>query len=160
MSSDTTSGLVAGNFQYAEGEYQGRLKKSQEAGNCLFCNPAWQADEEHPVLKREGAWFIRERTKRYPSPDRAGKYPARYLLIVRDIHGEDLSPTDWVEIGTLFKWALEHFEIPGGGLCMRFGGTLGGRTIYHHHLHLVQPNQKGVNEEGHPLAEPWDFPVG
>lgn len=151
---------VAGNFQYAEGEYQRKLIESQQTGQCIFCKPAFQDDPDYPVLRRENDWYLRERTRTYPSPDRAGNYPTLYLMMVRDTHGEDLTDEDWISIGRLLNWARENYQIPGGGLCMRFGNTLGGRTIYHHHFHLVQPNQKGVNDNGDQLAEPWDFPVG
>lgn len=152
---------VAGNLQYAAGEYRQRLEESAGQGTCIMCSPFFQADPRYPILQRRRRWFVRERTREYPSPDRGGNYPRRYLLIVSFTHDDHIGSDDWVAIGTLFDWAVREFEIKGGGLCTRFGDQRGGRTIFHPHLHIVEPNLREQEIIGGiPVAVPWDFPVG
>ncbi len=172
-----------GNLDYTSGPYQEMLRRAQESGKCPMCGPEVLDDPNYPPLDEEGDWILRERSKGpgFESPDRAGNEVPLYLMIIRRTHGEVLSDADWVAVGRLFQRAQEKFQIPGGGLCMRFGGTIGGRTIFHPHFHLTQPNldpvktaemgfdkavpwdfpiHLGTDEDGQPRSVPWDFPVG
>jgi hypothetical protein len=69
----------------------------------------------------------------------------------------ELTKKDWESITALSNWAIKEFNIPGGGLTMRFGETVyTGATVCHLHAHLISPELNP--KTGH--AYTVEFPIG
>lgn len=107
-------------------------------GICPFCDPERYQDGK--ILREGGYWRIVHNDFPY-------KHHQQHILIVPINHVTDISQIDammWTELLTLFQWAVGKFQIPGGGLVMRFGDlAYNAGTIAHLHVHIQVPDLTG-----------------
>ena len=62
--------------------------------------------------------------------------PFRHILSIRGV-----MPDESAELFTMLQWAEKHFQIPGGGVLMRFGDpAYNESSVPHLHLHIVVPD--------------------
>lgn len=161
-------GQVVANLQYAEEEpeYLRRLRESEKSGECIFCHPE---KLENLVFEREGeasqrlmvinGWFAKQRD--WPGKGRDTETPtAAYFLLIPERHilrFEELTREDWEAVRTWVRWLIREIQIPGGTVGFRFNDpAFSGGTIYHFHVHIIQP---GVNPETGKV-DPFAFWVG
>lgn len=133
-------------------EYARILKQVIKEGKCPFCPENFKYHPQ-PILNKTENWFITQNTWPYQN--------ARcHFLIIGKKHKEnfnELSATDWKEIGELTNWAIKKYKITGGGLTMRFGDTrFSGSTVCHLHLHLISPELDKKTQRGKTVY----FPIG
>lgn len=106
------------------------------AGKCAFCNPTgWK----HKSLVEIDGWHAKPNDFPY-------RYSEHHLILLpRDhLRAVDMQPQDFAIVGKLFQWARKEFQIPGGGLVMRFGNPdFNAGTIEHAHAHLQVPDGSG-----------------
>lgn len=104
-------------------------------GKCAFCD-----DMARGSLHKIGIWHLKKNDFPY-------KYSRHHLLMVPDTHVADpaqLTREDWADMHDLMAWAVREFEIPGGGLVMRFGDMrYHAGTMRHLHVHIQVPDGKG-----------------
>jgi diadenosine tetraphosphate (Ap4A) HIT family hydrolase len=158
-------GAVADAFYSADNPaYRKLLEDSAASGKCVFCDRG-KLTETSPVVAEEGDWFAFRRS--WPVQDRGGQDVRSYFILVKggeNGHDDQLTDDDWVAVGRLTAKLCAQFGIAGGGLCHRFGDyRFSGRTIFHHHFHLIQPRLGHVPDLAAPKdirAIPFDFPVG
>ncbi len=128
--------------------YRKVIREAESENACPLCTLKWHTN---PILKTIGGWFITETIQPYKNTD-------RHFLIIGKRHKEqlpELTPSDWIEISRLQKWAVKKYRLLGGGLAMRFGDTAHtGATISHLHMHLIAPKL------GRGRAIPVWFPFG
>lgn len=66
-----------------------------------------------------------------------------HALIIPKVHItalNELSAQDWEAMQQLASWAIEHFQIKGGALTIRFGDAhYSGASVHHLHFHLISP---------------------
>lgn len=131
-------------------DYRNVLKEIIKAGVCPFCpeNFRWHTN---PILHRNGLWLITKSFQPYPDSK-------HHLLMIGQVHKEnleELGPEDMTSILGLATWAKKRYQIPGGGITMRFGdGLYSGATVKHLHAHLIEPVVKDNK------VSPVYFPIG
>jgi len=69
----------------------------------------------------------------------------------------ELKNEDWLAVLKLAQYAVKKFNLPGGGLVMRFGETTyTGATVCHLHAHLIVPKLDSKKK----VAKTVWFPIG
>lgn len=133
-------------------EYKQVINQIQNEGKCPFCPENFKYHKE-PILKEEGDWLITKNS--WPYVD-----TRHHFVAICRTHKEqfsDLTARDFADVSTLINWAIDEFNIPGGGIAMRFGDTkYTGATVCHLHMHLIVPEIDP--ETGR--AKPVRFPIG
>ncbi|MFA6536707.1 MAG: hypothetical protein WC250_00970 [Candidatus Paceibacterota bacterium] len=118
-------------------EYYQELRQKILKGECPFCE---LDTARNPVLLAVGNW----RLWKNPFPYKHSKH---HLVIAHQSHQADvdnLAPEDWSAFGSLCRWAIHRFQIPGGGIAMRFGdANYNASTIRHLHAHIQVPDRTG-----------------
>ena len=133
-------------FAKKRGGYRNVIKAIEKEGKCPFCPDNFKY-HKHPVLKKQGGWFITKISWPYDNNK-------LHFIIIGKKHKEkisELTSNDMKEILFLAQWANKKFKIKGGAIAMRFGETgYTGATVCHLHAHLIVPQKrKTVN-----------FPIG
>lgn len=129
-----------------EGEYKDVIDQIIQEGKCPFCPENFRYHKK-PTLKAVGDWFITDSSWPYDNSQ-------QHFLLICQTHKEifsELTVKDFAQVQELVNWAVTEFNIPGAGLCLRFGETeYTGATVCHLHFQLIVPQKsKTVN-----------FPVG
>ncbi len=127
-------------------EYGSVIREIIERGECPFC-PAGFKYHKHPILKKDGEWFITKSSWPYENTE-------HHFILLSERHMEcvsELMQADLMAVNSLVKWAIKEFDLKGGALSVRFGDTeYTGATVCHLHFHLITPKRgKTVN-----------FPIG
>jgi len=137
--------------KFARGKmYKKAMEEIVAEGVCPFC-PEHFKWHTKPILRYENDWFITENFKPYEN----AKY---HFLIISKTHHEslsELSSKDLISVFDLARWAVVEYNIPGGGITLRFGDSnFTGATIKHLHFHLLSPERKNGK------TKPVYFPIG
>lgn len=107
------------------------------AGHCPFCLENLRQYHKQPFIKETPHWIVTHNQWPYQHT----KY--HFLLILKS-HKENLSELDAEEGAELFeilKWLDENYDLPGGGLAMRFGDTdYSAGTVKHLHAQFIIPD--------------------
>ncbi|MFZ1626926.1 MAG: hypothetical protein WAT81_03945 [Candidatus Moraniibacteriota bacterium] len=115
-----------------------RMQATVGQGICPFCDPERYTDGK---ILREGDYW------RVIHNDFPHKHHRYHILVVPIDHVTDISEINavmWTELLTLFQWAVEEFQIPGGGLVMRFGDpAYNAGTVAHYHVNIQVPDLTG-----------------
>ncbi len=153
---------VVANIQYAyDPAYADALEEAARTKRCIFCDPAFKNDQKKVLLRHEG-WYVRKSD--FPPDDREKGKPELVLLFIPEHHDDGLTNKDWLVVGQLEQWAVEHFDLrdKGWSLCIRRGHPLwSGRTVLHPHFQLYVPRIiPGPSAERPMVAAVVDFPVG
>lgn len=95
---------------------------------------------EQDILFTTENWYVSQ--NRFPYEG-----VAQQFLIVANkpvLKTEDITPEMWAELQKIWVSLIEAYNIPGGGLCARFGDpAYSGASLKRFHVHLISP------EEGH-----------
>ena len=122
-----------------------------ETGECPFCMEHLDKYHRTPVLKETDHWIITRNAWPYENT-------RDHFLLILKTHKEslgELSPEEGADYFQLIAWAEQEFEIPGGGLAMRFGDTnYSAGTVKHIHAQLIIP------DIGKPGFKPTRFKIG
>ena len=120
-------------------------------GHCPFCPENLAREHKRPLLKEGAYWLVTENQWPY-------KNTRAHLLFILKKHAENIGdiPADaYAELGEILRWLEAKGDIPGGGLCMRFGDTqYSGGTVRHIHAQLVVPDLEGAG------YQPTFFQIG
>lgn len=136
MTTDPTALGAIGNVRTAA--QLARMKETVGQGICPFCDPERYTDGK--ILREGGYWRVVHNDFPY-------EHHQQHILIVPIDHVTDIGQIEtmmWTELLTLFQWAVDEFQIPGGGLVMRFGDlAYNAGTVAHLHVHIQVPNLTG-----------------
>jgi len=120
-------------------------------GHCPFCPKNLPLEHKKPILLTGNFWVVTE--NQYPYLN-----TKLHLLFILKRHAEtlgELAPEEGAELFKLLSWAENKFNIPGGGIGMRFGKTdFSGGSVLHLHAQLVVPD---LDAEGY---APTFFTIG
>ena len=138
--------VVDPRFAKDEG-YSRVISDIKQKGKCPFCHDDFKYHKER-IIHSIGSWFITKNSWPYESS-------LHHFIILNDKEDketvEELVDEDMLMIFKLIKWAVKEFDIPGGGMAMRFGETdYTGATVCHIHFHLIVPKK----------GETVNFPIG
>lgn len=129
------------------------MRDIMAAGHCPFCLENLQKYHKTEILKEGAHWIVVPNQWPYVNTK-------VHLMFILKKHVEilaDLDPAAGVELIELAQWAAKAYDIPGGGIAMRFGDTdYSAGTITHLHAHLIQPDIDAPNYD----AKPVKFKIG
>lgn len=101
-------------------------------GICPFCPPYnWK----YPAIKEGKYWILKPNDFPY-------KHTSHHLVLLLKEHGNenDVAPVNaeaWAEFGEMVQWAIKEYNLPGGGIVIRFGHPdYNASTIRHLHAHI------------------------
>jgi len=121
------------------------------AEHCPFCVENLKKYHKQPILKETKYWLLTQNQWPY-------KNTKLHLLIIYKEHATslgELKSEAGSEFFELAKWVEKKFEIPGGGLAMRFGDTrYSAGTVNHVHVQFLVPDIEGEN------YKPTRFKIG
>jgi ATP adenylyltransferase len=127
------------------------MEKIIAEGHCPFCRENLMQYHKAPILKEGKYWMVTPNQWPYENI----KY--QFLLIYTK-HAEklsDLDPAAGSELLEFFAWLEKEYQVPGGGVCMRFGDSnYSAGTVLHIHAQFIVPD---INKEGY---EPVRFKIG
>ncbi len=113
------------------------MRQIVEDGGCPFCPENFQKYNKQEILKEGEHWLLT--TNQWPY-----EFTRAHFLLIYKSHAEDLremDPESGKELLKLAQWAQDKFEIPGGGLIMRFGDTNhSAGSVQHIHAQLISPD--------------------
>lgn len=118
---------------------------------CPFCpeNFHWH---DHPIIARDGKWFITESSHPYENSQ-------MHFLIIGQEHKVILAELTGTDMSCILRLAAKvQYDngLRGGALLMRWGETFySGATVAHLHAHLVVPRVDPPGE-----VQPVWFPIG
>ena len=116
--------------------YIKKLHAWDAAGECPLCEKGLR-EAGNEILRVSNGWQLI--TTRFPY-----KNTDQHLLILPIKHVDsfrEITGDDFVTVQSLLLWAVEHFQMPGGGLTLRFGDLdYSGATISHVHFHIIVPS--------------------
>ena len=138
MKSDTKPKAQFVDFDNARYEDQALvMAESEAAGVCPFC-PESLGKYHHSPIEWEGShWVVTKNGWPYVNT-------RVHLLAILKEHQESvdqLSDAAAAELFTALKWEIKEYQIPGGGLVVRFGDTnYSAGSVNHLHAHIIQPD--------------------
>lgn len=127
------------------------MAKIRDSAHCPFCLEQLKLYHQQPTLKETTHWLVTLNQWPY-------NHTRHHFLLILKTHGEKLSDLPvgaGEELFELAKWLEEEYQIPGGGLAMRFGDTdYSAGSVAHLHVQLVVP------DVGAPGFEPTRIKLG
>ncbi len=130
--------IPLGTIQHSRTDAQREhMERTVGEGTCPFC-----------VLDPDLNQVIAERKhwRMWPNPF-PYKHHAHHLVLAAKkhiVHPQELPREAWMELGDHLLWATTQFDIPGGGLVMRFGDlAYNAGTLQHLHAHIQVPDLTG-----------------
>ena len=113
------------------------MAKSEAAGVCPFCMENLGKFHESPIEWEGAHWVITKNGWPYENTK-------VHLLAILKVHQEsvnNLSAAAASELFTALNWAIKTYNIPGGGLVVRFGDSnYSAGSVQHLHAHIIQPD--------------------
>ncbi|MFH2118666.1 MAG: HIT family protein [Candidatus Paceibacterota bacterium] len=113
------------------------MEQIVESGECPFCLATIKKYHRTPILKETDHWLLTRNAWPYDNT-------REHFLIILKPHKErlsELSSEEGADFFRLMAWAEQEFDLPGGGLAMRFGDTnYSAGTIKHLHVQLIVPD--------------------
>ena len=108
-----------------------------KAGHCPFCLENFIKYNNKPFLKEGKFWFLVKNKWPY-------KHTKVHLLAIYKKHAvnlQELDPEAGKELIELMQWIEKEYQVPGGGIAMRFGDTnYSAGTVNHLHVQFIQPD--------------------
>lgn len=140
------------NLDNARGDEQKQVMQDiMAADHCPFCHENLTKYHKQPILKEGTYWLVT--TNQWPYP-----YTKLHLLFIYKEHVTHLpgmNPDAGRELIELAQWAQAEYDVPGGGLAMRFGDTdHSAGTVAHLHAQFLVPDLD------HPTYEPVRIKIG
>lgn len=113
------------------------MRNIEDAAHCPFCAENLAKYHKRPILKEGKYWLVTENQWPY-------QHTKHHFLLIYKKHVEnitELTPPAGAELIELAQWLIKKYQIPGGGLVMRFGDTnYSAGTVNHLHAQLLQPD--------------------
>ena len=108
-----------------------------QAGHCPFCEENLRRYHKQPILKETPHWLLTQNQWPYA-------HTKHHFLVIYRQHAErlsELAPEAGQELFSLAAWVEQEYDLPGGGLAMRFGQTrYSAGTVAHIHVQLLTPD--------------------
>ncbi len=107
------------------------------ADHCPFCEENLRKYHKKPILRETSHWILTENQWPYDYTDH------HFLIIYRDHveHLQQLDPQAGEELFELIAWVEKEYDLPGGGVAMRFGDTrYSAGSVAHLHVQLLVPD--------------------
>jgi len=124
------------------------MEEIREADHCPFCLENLRAYHKEPFLKEGKYWIVTNNQWPYV-------HTSVHLLLIYKQHIENLAgidPEAGAELIQLAQWAEKEYEMPGGGLAMRFGDTdYSAGTVAHLHAQLLVPDIATLDYDDDPV---------
>ena len=131
-----------------EEEQRAVMQTIIDNAECPFCPANVRKYHKQPFLKEGTYWRLT--TNQWPYPHTKH----HFLLIYRE-HIEKLAqldPAAGVELLQMCQWLEQEYQIPGGGLAMRFGDTdYSAGTVAHLHAQLLVPDIMAAEYDDKPV---------
>jgi diadenosine tetraphosphate (Ap4A) HIT family hydrolase len=122
-----------------------------DADHCPFCSENLAKYHTQPILKEGKFWLVT--TNQWPYT-----FTKLHLLFIHKNHIttlQEMDPAAGKELIELAQWAEAAYQVPGGGLAMRFGDTdYSAGTVAHLHAQFLVPD---IEAEGY---EPVRIKIG
>ena len=120
-------------------------------GKCPFCLENLQRHHPQPIIKQGKYWFLTD--NRWPYEN-----TKHHVLAISTKHVErlaELDPEAGAELFQLLGELAEKYQVPGGGIAIRFGDTdYSAGSVNHLHAHFIEPDIKADN------YQPVRFKIG
>lgn len=120
-------------------------------GDCPFCLENLKKYHPRPIIRETKHWLLTENAWPYENTK-------LHLLLIAKTHFENLAGltpemgADYVE---LLKWVEQEYQVPGGGIALRFGDTnYSAGTVLHLHAQFIVPD---IDKED---FQPTRFKIG
>ncbi len=113
------------------------MERIESADHCPFCEENLKKYHRQPILKKTKYWLVT--TNQWPYEHTRW----HFLIIYRQhiVKLSQLEPKAGEELFNLISWLEKEYQIPGGGLAMRFGDTnYSAGSVTHLHAQLVMPD--------------------
>lgn len=111
------------------------------AGQCPFCDP--MNDSLNRIVRVSRGWRM------WKNPF-AIQHSALHLVLAPRNHiisVDQITASDFTDIGRLFIWARKKYKLTGGGFAMRFGSPrMSTGTVLHLHANIIIPDLTGEVE--------------
>lgn len=124
------------------------MAKSEAEGVCPFCAEYLGKFHQSPIEWEGEHWVVTKNGWPYTNT-------RVHLLAILKLHQEDvgqLSDAAAAELFTALKWAVAKYQIPGGGLVVRFGDSnYSAGSVLHLHAHIIQPDIHASNYANNPV---------
>lgn len=124
------------------------MAQSEAAGLCPFCMENLGKFHQSPIEWEGVHWVITKNGWPYTNTK-------VHLLAILKEHQENidqLSDAAAAELFTALKWAVAEYQIPGGGLVVRFGDSnYSAGSVLHLHAHIIQPDITAPNYADNPV---------
>lgn len=118
-------------------EQREEMRKIIERSHCPFCAENLALYHKIPNMKEGKYWIVTPNQWPYDNVK-------MQLLAIAKTHAEtlpELDPAAGEELLRFFSEIVEEYQIPGGGLAMRFGDTnYSAGTVKHLHAQFIWPD--------------------
>ena len=105
--------------------------------SCPFCLENLRKYHKQQILKEGQYWLLTPNQWPY-------EFTQHHFLAILKEHAEKLSevpPEAGTELFEMIAWLEKEYQIPGGGVAMRFGDTnYSAGTVNHLHVQFIVPN--------------------
>lgn len=113
------------------------MKNIKKADHCPFCSENLEKYHKKPIIKTGKYWLLTKNQWPY-------QHTKHHFLLIYKQHITDLKDINTEagkELFELSQWTIKKYDIPGGGLVIRFGDTnYSAGTVNHLHAQLLQPD--------------------
>lgn len=127
------------------------MQEIMEVGHCPFCSENLAKYHKQPILREGKFWLVTHNQWPY-------QFTKLHLLFIYKTHVthlNEIDPESGRELIELAQWAATEYEVPGGGLAMRFGDTdYSAGTVAHLHAQFLVAD---IEAEGY---EPVRIKIG
>jgi len=127
------------------------MKKIIADGDCPFCMENLKKYHPEPIIKETDHWLLTENAWPYENTK-------HHLLAISKTHFENLvgfTPEIGTDLTQLLAWVEKEYQVPGGGIAIRFGDTnYSAGTVLHLHVQFIVPD---IDK---PDFEPVRFKIG
>jgi diadenosine tetraphosphate (Ap4A) HIT family hydrolase len=125
------------------------MKAAADEGRCLFCD--LDLERNKPLNRRGefdptgGDWPL---LWVWANPFPQAHHALHLMIVPRrhitQVEWPALTMEEWAQVLDAWKWAQDHFQIPGGGFVCRFGErSHNAGTVGHLHFQLQVPDGTG-----------------
>ncbi len=136
--------------------YKELLQKEVAAHICPLC-PSGLKMGHNAILKSINGWNLILNEFAYA-------HTKVHALIIPEAHQTNLtalSSIDMESVRLLATWAIEHFQIKGGALTLRFGDShYSGASVHHLHFHIITPEHDENRNDNPTVAFEVGLDVG
>lgn len=140
-------------FASRSDDYHEVISAIESTQKCPFCRENFKY-HKNPILKEEQGWIITENSWPYENTE-------HHFILIGERHIEqfsELTIEDFSAVKALIDWSIREYNIPGGGIALRFGDTSHtGSTVCHLHFHLIVPKKSAKKNKS--VETVW-FPFG